>query len=158
MILFGSFLFCFAFFLYCVIKTVSEQASHVMCILLQEATLPENRSKRPWIITMTHKPMYCSNNNPNDCTKTNSMVRLLIILKPVTFSFSCTLRDMGMGAGFFFVCHSFEYSIAYSVYVYLSREKGALVGYCNTLSPFDLFIGSQSSSTQHLRLFLILKW
>ena len=29
------------------------------------------------------------------------------------------------------------------MYVYLSREKGALVGYCNTLSPFDLFIGSQ---------------
>ena len=95
------FYFVFLFFWYCVIKTVSEQASHVMCILLQEATLPENRSKRPWIITMTHKPMYCSNNNPNDCTKTNSMVRLLIILKPVIFSFSCTLRDMGMGAGFF---------------------------------------------------------
>ena len=95
------FYFVLLFFWYCVIKTVSEQASHVMCILLQEATLPENRSKRPWIITMTHKPMYCSNNNPNDCTKTNSMVRLLIILKPVIFSFSCTLRDMGMGAGFF---------------------------------------------------------
>ena len=95
------FYFVLLFFWYCVIKTVSEQASHVMCILLQEATLPENRNKRPWIITMTHKPMYCSNNNPNDCTKTNSMVRLLIILKPVIFSFSCTLRDMGMGAGFF---------------------------------------------------------
>lgn len=25
---------------------------------LEEATLPENRSKRPWIITMAHKPRF----------------------------------------------------------------------------------------------------
>lgn len=48
---------------------------------LEEATLPENRSKRPWIITMAHKPMYCSNENPNDCTKTNSMIRTGITSK-----------------------------------------------------------------------------
>jgi hypothetical protein len=27
---------------------------------LMEATRPANRAKRPWIITMAHRPMYCS--------------------------------------------------------------------------------------------------
>lgn len=42
---------------------------------LQEANKPENRAKHPWIITMGHRPMYCSNNNHDDCTKHESIVR-----------------------------------------------------------------------------------
>ena len=56
----------------------------------QEATLPENRSKRPWIITMAHKPMYCSNDDSDDCTKANSIVRYLY------FFISCPLFVLGM--------------------------------------------------------------
>lgn len=26
---------------------------------LKEATKPENRALRPWIVTMAHRPMYC---------------------------------------------------------------------------------------------------
>lgn len=42
---------------------------------LQEATKPENRAERPWIITFGHRPMYCSNDNGDDCSKYASAVR-----------------------------------------------------------------------------------
>ncbi|KAM7375711.1 hypothetical protein PAMP_005493 [Pampus punctatissimus] len=43
---------------------------------LEEANKPENRAVRPWIITMGHRPMYCSNDDQDDCTKFDSYVRL----------------------------------------------------------------------------------
>uniref|UniRef100_T1IRD3 Purple acid phosphatase n=1 Tax=Strigamia maritima TaxID=126957 RepID=T1IRD3_STRMM len=42
---------------------------------LKVANQDENRSKRSWIITMGHRPMYCSNNNSDDCTKQNGIIR-----------------------------------------------------------------------------------
>jgi hypothetical protein len=35
--------------------------------MLQKANEPENRARQPWIVTMAHKPMYCSNNNDDEC-------------------------------------------------------------------------------------------
>ncbi|CAG10668.1 unnamed protein product [Tetraodon nigroviridis] len=43
---------------------------------LEEANRPENRALRPWIITMGHRPMYCSDDDQDDCTKFDSYVRL----------------------------------------------------------------------------------
>uniref|UniRef100_A0A3Q3VUA8 Purple acid phosphatase n=1 Tax=Mola mola TaxID=94237 RepID=A0A3Q3VUA8_MOLML len=43
---------------------------------LEEANKPENRAVRPWIITMGHRPMYCSDDDQDDCTKFHSYVRL----------------------------------------------------------------------------------
>ncbi|XP_010631158.1 acid phosphatase type 7 isoform X4 [Fukomys damarensis] len=40
---------------------------------LQKAN--KNRAARPWIITMGHRPMYCSNADLDDCTKYESKVR-----------------------------------------------------------------------------------
>ncbi|CAH3199436.1 unnamed protein product, partial [Porites evermanni] len=41
---------------------------------LQEAASPKNRKLHPWIITMGHRPMYCSNSDGDDCTKHESVV------------------------------------------------------------------------------------
>ncbi len=34
---------------------------------MKKANEPENRARQPWIITMGHKPMYCSNNDDEPC-------------------------------------------------------------------------------------------
>ena len=33
------------------------------------------RAERPWIIAFGHRPMYCSTNDKDDCTKNGSLVR-----------------------------------------------------------------------------------
>lgn len=43
---------------------------------LKEASAPENRTIRPWIITFGHRPMYCSNLDMDDCTFREDMVRV----------------------------------------------------------------------------------
>jgi len=35
--------------------------------VMKKANEPENRARQPWIITMGHKPMYCSNNDDEPC-------------------------------------------------------------------------------------------
>merc|ERR1712226_1314823 len=42
---------------------------------LSKANLPENREAPPWIIAMAHRPMYCSSNDGDDCTKQDSIMR-----------------------------------------------------------------------------------
>ena len=43
-------------------------------LMLQEANKPERRAEHPWIITMGHRPMYCSDTDDDDCTKHGSIV------------------------------------------------------------------------------------
>ncbi|CAL1575027.1 unnamed protein product [Knipowitschia caucasica] len=43
---------------------------------LEEANRPENRAARPWVVTMGHRPMYCSDDDQDDCTRFDSYVRL----------------------------------------------------------------------------------
>ncbi|KAK2561015.1 Acid phosphatase type 7 [Acropora cervicornis] len=42
---------------------------------LKEASRPENRAKRPWIITMGHRPMYCSNAVGDSCENHENAIR-----------------------------------------------------------------------------------
>lgn len=44
-------------------------------LFLKEANKPENREKRPWIITMGHRPMYCSNKDGDDCRNADDIIR-----------------------------------------------------------------------------------
>ncbi|CAN7999030.1 unnamed protein product [Ixodes hexagonus] len=48
-----------------------------------EATKPENRAKRPWIVTMGHRPMYCSNDDRDDCSFSESIVSSTTPLIPI---------------------------------------------------------------------------
>lgn len=43
---------------------------------LIEATRPDARAQRPWIITFGHRPMYCSNANVDKCTLDDNRVRV----------------------------------------------------------------------------------
>ncbi len=44
---------------------------------LKIATKPENRAKRPWIITLGHRPMYCLKDNDKDCFSGETLVRII---------------------------------------------------------------------------------
>jgi len=43
---------------------------------LKQANTPEARGVRPWIVLFGHRPMYCSNNDKDDCTKYQTMTRV----------------------------------------------------------------------------------
>lgn len=71
---------------YCIYK-IWAQSSHIQsCLdklckllyvsLIQEATSPENRSVRPWIVMYGHRPMYCSNTGDDDCTHYGTYTRI----------------------------------------------------------------------------------
>eukprot|EP00742_Colponemidia_sp_Colp-10_P001092 GILJ01001182.1.p1 GENE.GILJ01001182.1~~GILJ01001182.1.p1 ORF type:complete len:307 (-),score=45.41 GILJ01001182.1:165-1010(-) len=42
---------------------------------LIEATSPENRAQRPWILVIGHRPMYCSSLNDDECTEYYNVLR-----------------------------------------------------------------------------------
>lgn len=61
---------------------------------MQEANAPENRTERPWIITLGHRPMYCSNNDTDDCTFEEDILRV-----GVPFLFWFGLEDLFYKSG-----------------------------------------------------------
>jgi len=48
--------------------------------VLREANEPQNRARHPWIITFGHRPMYCTDDDGDDCTHSNSIVSLFYII------------------------------------------------------------------------------
>ncbi|KAH8251963.1 hypothetical protein KR026_000124 [Drosophila bipectinata] len=60
---------------------------------LAKANLPENRRERPWIVLYGHRPMYCSNENDNDCTHSETLTRVgwpfvhMFGLEPLLYEF-----------------------------------------------------------------------
>lgn len=42
---------------------------------LEQANTPDERAKRPWIILLGHRPMYCSSRDKDDCTKSTNILR-----------------------------------------------------------------------------------
>lgn len=62
------------------ISLISLNLNTLLFLFLnQEANKPENRAVRPWIITMAHRPMYCSDDDHDDCTKFESYVRIPVL-------------------------------------------------------------------------------
>ena len=108
---------------------------------LKEANKPENRQVRPWIITMGHRPMYCTNNDRDDCTKGESVIR-----RGLPFLHLCGLEDMFVeyGVDFEIWAHEHSYERLWPVYDMKVKNGTSRADnpYVNPHAPLHITTGS----------------
>ncbi|KAL4235185.1 hypothetical protein ACF0H5_006823 [Mactra antiquata] len=99
-------------------------------ILADLAAANNNRHTRPWIVAYGHRPMYCSNNDGDDCTQLESKVRL-------------GLEDIfyHQGVDIILQAHEHSYERLYPMY------KGVVLSYnyTNPTAPVQLISGAAGS-------------
>eukprot|EP00427_Karlodinium_veneficum_P060078 CAMPEP_0169391082 /NCGR_PEP_ID=MMETSP1017-20121227/47778_1 /TAXON_ID=342587 /ORGANISM="Karlodinium micrum, Strain CCMP2283" /LENGTH=453 /DNA_ID=CAMNT_0009493697 /DNA_START=107 /DNA_END=1466 /DNA_ORIENTATION=- len=68
-----------------------------------------DRSKTPWIVTMAHRPMYCSNADTDDCTKYDANLRIgLPVLGRRLFQLETLFHKHKVDLSFWAHEHSYE--------------------------------------------------
>ncbi|XP_076441742.1 acid phosphatase type 7-like [Babylonia areolata] len=113
---------------------------------LQEATQPANRAQRPWIITMAHRPMYCSNNDQDDCTKHQSVLRTGVPafgfpgLEPLFYKYGV---DLSLWA------HEHSYERLWPLYDYKMYNGSTAEPYTNPGAPVHIITGSAGCQEKH---------
>jgi hypothetical protein len=106
---------------------------------LIEATKPENRAKHPWIIVMGHRPMYCSNDDEDDCSFKESIIR-----KGIPPAQAYGLEDLfyKYGVDLEFSAHEHSYERLWPIYdrkVYNGSNESP---YTNPKAPVQIITGS----------------
>ncbi|KAL3196669.1 hypothetical protein MRX96_045144, partial [Rhipicephalus microplus] len=104
-----------------------------------EATRPERRRERPWIITMGHRPMYCSNNDRDDCTLNESIIR-----KGIPLVHLYGLEDLfhKYGVDLEFWAHEHSYERLWPVYDRQVYNGSVEAPYKNPGAPVHIITGS----------------
>ncbi|KAM3829421.1 acid phosphatase type 7 isoform 1-T3 [Vipera latastei] len=104
----------------------------------QEANRPARRGERPWIITMGHRPMYCSNNDKDDCTQYESTVRKG--LKPYRYG----LEDLFFkyGVDLMLWAHEHSYERLWPLYDFKVYNGSTTAPYTNPSAPVHIITGS----------------
>ena len=66
----------------------------LVSVARQEANRPENRSIRPWIIAICHRPLYCSNTDPVHCKNNENVVSgLAVTVAAPTTYLRCIVKN-----------------------------------------------------------------
>ncbi|KQS29830.1 acid phosphatase type 7 isoform X3 [Drosophila erecta] len=107
---------------------------------LAEANLPENRAKRPWIITYGHRPMYCSDDKEYDCNSDlETYIRQgLPMLK--WFGLEDLFFKHGVDVEIF--AHEHFYTRLWPIYNYKVYNGSAEAPYTNPKAPIQIITGS----------------
>ncbi|XP_043948882.1 acid phosphatase type 7 isoform X4 [Drosophila biarmipes] len=107
---------------------------------LAEANLPENRAKRPWIITYGHRPMYCSDDKEYDCNaQLETYIRQgLPMLK--WFGLEDLFFKHGVDVEIF--AHEHFYTRLWPIYNYKVYNGSAEAPYTNPKAPIQIITGS----------------
>jgi len=113
---------------------------------LQEATSPENRALRPWIITMGHRPMYCSNSDGDDCSRHSSIVRTGITSKHL-FGLEDLLYKYGVDLMLWAHEHSYERLLP--IYNRQVCNGSLEEPYTNPCAPVHVITGSGGCKENH---------
>ncbi|PVD25439.1 hypothetical protein C0Q70_13095 [Pomacea canaliculata] len=106
---------------------------------LKEANQPANRAARPWIITMGHRPMYCSNDDDDEmCRNPANPIRNGIA------AFWPNLEDLfyKYGVDVEFYAHEHSYERLLPVYKGKVTQKTLFEPYTNPRSPVHIITGS----------------
>ncbi|GAA6103175.1 acid phosphatase type 7 [Tachysurus ichikawai] len=115
---------------------------------LKEANKPENRAARPWIITMAHRPMYCSNDDKDDCTKFESYVRRgRSDTKPTAPGLEDLFYQYGVDLELW--AHEHTYERLWPVYNYKVFNGSIDKPYVNPKAPVHIITGSAGCREKH---------
>lgn len=106
---------------------------------LIEATKPENRLLRPWIVTYGHRPMYCSNLNGDDCTHLGDLVRIGL---PFTHFFALEELFYRYGVDVEIYAHEHSYERLWPIYNYTVKNGSLDEPYTNPKAPVHIVTGS----------------
>ena len=111
---------------------------------LEEAN--KNRKQRPWIITMGHKPMYCSNKDKDDCTNNESVIRTgLPFIK--TFGLEDLFYKYGVDLTLW--AHEHSYERLWPLYNRMVRNGSTDQPYTNPQAPVHIITGSAGCYSGH---------
>ncbi|KAG5857606.1 hypothetical protein ANANG_G00021220 [Anguilla anguilla] len=115
---------------------------------LEEANKPENRKTRPWIITMGHRPMYCSNDDKDDCTQFESYIR---IGRNDTSPPAPGLEKLFFlnGVDLELWAHEHTYERLWPIYGYKVFNGSADEPYVNPKAPVHIITGSAGCREKH---------
>lgn len=106
---------------------------------LAEANLPENRLKRPWIVVMGHRPMYCSNANTDDCTHHETLTRVGL---PFLHMFGLEKLLYNYGVDLEIWAHEHSYERLWPIYDYKVYNGSKEEPYRNPGAPVQIVTGS----------------
>lgn len=113
---------------------------------LKKANLPENRAKRPWIITMGHRPMYCSTDDSDDCTHKESIIRKGI---PIIKAFGLEDLFYKYGVDLELWAHEHVYERLWPVYDRKVYNGSYDFPYTNPKAPVHIITGSAGCQEKH---------
>ncbi|XP_073830324.1 acid phosphatase type 7-like isoform X2 [Musca autumnalis] len=106
---------------------------------LRLASLPENRAKHPWIITFGHRPMYCSNDNGDDCSHHNTVVRQGL---PILGGFGLEDLFNKYGVDVEIWAHEHCYERTWPIYNFTVYNGSSLAPYNNPKAPVHIITGA----------------
>ncbi|KAI1719822.1 calcineurin-like phosphoesterase domain-containing protein [Ditylenchus destructor] len=116
-----------------------EQISHQWAWLINDLEKANrNRDKVPWIITMGHRPMYCSDLDGDDCTQYNSIIRTGL---PIVHAYALEKLFYQYGVDLEIWAHEHTFERMYAVYnrtVY----NGTQAPYVDPPAPVHVVTGS----------------
>ncbi|ESO96417.1 hypothetical protein LOTGIDRAFT_150028 [Lottia gigantea] len=104
---------------------------------LRKATI--NRNEQPWIVTMAHRPMYCSNDDRDDCTHHESLVRVGV---PILHIFGLEDLFNEYGVDLMLWAHEHSYERLWPIYNREVYNGSRQYPYTNPGAPVHIITGS----------------
>ncbi|XP_041353434.1 acid phosphatase type 7-like [Gigantopelta aegis] len=113
---------------------------------LKEVTSPAYRAKHPWIILFGHRPMYCSNNDADDCSQFESRVRCGI---PYLHWLCLEKLLYNYGVDVAFWAHEHSYERLWPTFDRKVYNGSIKEPYTNPRAPVHIITGSAGCKERH---------